>query len=71
MTDLETDVRNVARKSVVAACDLTAGTRLRSEMLAIKRPGGGIEPDQLDTLVGRRVAANVTRDTALTWDMIA
>jgi sialic acid synthase SpsE len=71
MTALEADVRNVARKSVVAACDLTAGTRLRSEMLAIKRPGGGIEPDQLDTLVGRRVAANVARDTALTWDMIA
>ena len=71
MTALEADVRAGARKSVVAACDLTAGTRLRSEMLAIKRPGGGIEPAQLDTLVGRRVAANVSRDTALTWDMIA
>jgi N,N'-diacetyllegionaminate synthase len=71
MTAIEADVRAVARKSIVAACDLAAGTRLRPEMLAVKRPGGGIEPDQLDKLAGQRVAVDVSRDTVLTWDMLA
>jgi N,N'-diacetyllegionaminate synthase len=70
MSPLEADVRTVARKSVVAACDLTTGTVLRPEMLTVKRPAGGIEPDQLDTLIGRQVASDVPRDTILTWDMI-
>lgn len=70
MTTLEADVRAVARKSVVAACDLSTGTVLRPEMLTIKRPAGGIEPDQLDALIGRQVAADVRCDTTLTWDMI-
>ncbi len=70
LTALEADVRAAARKSIVAACDLSAGSTLRLEMLAPKRPGGGIEPDQLDALVGRRLATDVSRDTALTWDMI-
>ena len=70
LTTLEADVRTVARKSVVAARDLTTGTVLRPEMLTVKRPAGGIEPDQLDTLIGRQVASDVPRDTILTWDMI-
>jgi len=70
MTSLEADVRAVARKSVVAACDLATGTVLRPEMLTVKRPAGGIEPDQLDTLIGRQLTSDVPRDTILTWDMI-
>lgn len=70
MTGLEANVRTAARKSVVAACDLTTGTVLTPEMLAVKRPAGGIEPDQIDAVVGRRVATDVVQDTILTWDMI-
>jgi len=70
MTELEQEVRTVARKSVVAACDLKRGTPLEPHMLAVKRPAGGIEPDRLDALIGRRIAVDATRDTTLTWDMI-
>lgn len=70
LSALEADVRAVARKSVVAARDLTTGTVLRLEMLTVKRPAGGIEPDQLDVLIGRQVATDVPRDTILKWDMI-
>lgn len=71
MTAVEADVRAVARKSVVAAVPIAAGTTLTVEMLTIKRPGGGIEPDQLDALVGRRAAADIPADRVLTWDLIA
>jgi N,N'-diacetyllegionaminate synthase len=70
MTGLEVDVRAIARKSVVAACDLTTGTVLRPEMVTVKRPAGGIPPDQLDSVIGRQIALDVPQDTILTWDMI-
>jgi N,N'-diacetyllegionaminate synthase len=70
MTELEADVRAVARKSVVTARALRAGTVLTPEMLAVKRPAGGIEPDQLQRLIGRKVIANIGRDKLLTWDVI-
>lgn len=70
MTAIEADVRAVARKSVVTARALRAGTVLTPDMLAIKRPAGGIEPDQLDALIGRKLTANIGRDKLLTWDVI-
>jgi sialic acid synthase SpsE len=70
MTALEADVRAAARRSVVAARDLKRGTVLRRDMLTVKRPAGGIAPDQLDALIGREVACDVPHDTVLAWDMI-
>ena len=71
MTELEADVRAAARKSVVAAAAMRAGAVLTEDLLTVKRPGGGIEPDQLDELVGRRLLVDVADETPLTWDMIA
>lgn len=67
---LEAEVRGLARKSVVTRRDLPAGTLLSLDMLAIKRPGGGIRPDELERLVGRRLLRDVARDTVLTWDAV-
>lgn len=70
MAAAEADVRRVARRSVVAACDLAAGTRLTAEMLVTKRPAGGIEPERLDELLGCTLRRDVRCDTPLTWDML-
>ena len=70
MDPIEADVRAVARKSLVAAHDLAAGSELTSDSLCIKRPGGGVPPDQLDEVLGRRVAVDVGQDTVITWDML-
>jgi len=70
MNPLEEEVRRVARRSVVAARPLSAGTVLSREMLALKRPSGGVPPDQLDALVGRRLRCPVEPDAALSWDMV-
>ncbi|MFQ5413651.1 MAG: N-acetylneuraminate synthase family protein [Phycisphaerae bacterium] len=71
MSPTEADVRAVARKSVVAAADIPAGAILRADMLALKRPGGGIAPDALATVIGRRTRVDIPRDTLLTWDVVA
>ncbi len=62
---IEADVRQVARRSIVAARDLTAGQVLAIEDLAFKRPGGGLEPWQADLLLGRPVEFDVPADRAI------
>ncbi len=59
-----------ARRSVVAACPIPAGTRVAREMLTVKRPGHGIKPKLIDTLVGRVAARDIDYDEVVTWDML-
>src|SRR5208282_950041 len=40
----EQNVRDVARRSIVAACVIPQGAVITREMLAFKRPGTGISP---------------------------
>jgi N-acetylneuraminate synthase/N,N'-diacetyllegionaminate synthase len=70
MSPLEADIRAVARQSVVSARHIPAGALLTAEMLTVKRPGGGIEPGQLEALFGRRAAADIPADTVLTWELV-
>jgi len=70
MAPIEADVRAVARKSVVAVMDIVAGQVVTPEMLCIKRPGGGIGPDQMGAVVGRRAATDIVADTVLTWELV-
>ena len=69
MTDLESQVRLVARKSVVSTVDIHSGTTITREMLTLKRPGSGIAPNALEKIVGRTPADDIPRDTVLCWDM--
>jgi sialic acid synthase SpsE len=59
-----------ARRSVVATCRIPAGTRITREMLTIKRPGFGIKPKFIDTLVGRIAAVDIDEDDVVTWEML-
>jgi N,N'-diacetyllegionaminate synthase len=70
MTPLEADVRSVARKSVVAAVDISAGTRVGPEMLTVKRPGGGISPEAIDDVAGRIAIVDIPADTVVTWGQL-
>ncbi|MEQ9097328.1 MAG: N-acetylneuraminate synthase family protein [Phycisphaerales bacterium] len=62
---IEADVRQVARRSIVAARDLPAGHVLTMEDFAFKRPGGGLEPWQADLLLGRPIEFDVPADRAI------
>ena len=59
-----------ARRSVVAAVPIPAGTRVRREMLTVKRPGHGIKPKLIDALVGRVATRDIDFDEVVTWDML-
>ena len=70
MREVERDVRRIARKSVVAAVDIPPGHVIGPDCLTVKRPAGGIEPDGLERLIGRRATALIPADTRLTWEMV-
>lgn len=59
-----------ARRSVVAACEIPAGTRITREMLTVKRPGSGIKPKLIDAVVGRVAPVTIEEDEVITWDMV-
>jgi N,N'-diacetyllegionaminate synthase len=65
----ELDTRAVARRSLVAARPLPAGHRLTRDDIAIKRPGTGIPPGELERLLGRRLARSVEADALLDWTL--
>jgi N,N'-diacetyllegionaminate synthase len=67
----ELEISAVARKSIVAARDLPAGTELRAADLRMMRPGTGIAPPHAPRLVGRRLRSAVGAGTLITWDMLA
>ena len=66
----ERSARANARRSVVSAVDIRAGTVLTRKMLTCKRPGTGIAPKELEQLVGRIAACDIRADSVLTWAML-
>lgn len=61
----EADTAAVARKSLVAARDLPAGSVLEAGLIAVKRPGSGLPPVMLQHLLGRRTRVDIPRDALL------
>jgi N-acetylneuraminate synthase len=59
---------SAARKSVVAARSLPSGHQLAAGDLDIKRPGNGLAPKLLPTLIGRTLRAGVAKDEIISWD---
>ncbi len=61
----EEENRSKLRKSIVAVVDIPKGTRLKREMLAIKRPGYGIAPSKLNNLLGKITKNHFRKDALL------
>jgi len=66
----EANTASVARKSLVAAIDIPAGTVLTEQLFAIKRPGTGLPPIQLQNLVGRTLRVDLGEGNPITMEML-
>jgi N,N'-diacetyllegionaminate synthase len=69
-TEESVEMYTKARRSVVAAVAIPAGTAITHEMLTTKRPGFGIKPKHLPEVVGRVARVDIPEDEILTWDMV-
>jgi N-acetylneuraminate synthase/sialic acid synthase len=66
----ETEPAHKMGKKLVAARDLPAGHTLKAEDVGAKSPGGGLPPYELDRLIGRTLRHPVSRDSALTFEVL-
>jgi sialic acid synthase SpsE len=64
------EMYTLARRSVVAACEIPAGSVIRREQLTVKRPGYGVAPKHLELLVGRTARVDIADDDVITWEMV-
>ena len=60
-----------ALKSLVAACDLPAGTILGPEHLDTKRPANGIPPNRMAEVIGKRTLVDLRTDEPIKWENIS
>lgn len=64
----ETPARKNARRSLVAASNISKGTVITEGHLTWKRPAHGISPRDIDLVIGRKVDADIVEDTVLHWN---
>jgi N-acetylneuraminate synthase len=69
-TKEEEKIKKVVRKSIVAKVGLPMGKAITEQMLDIKRPGTGIEPEYWDKIIGKKARREIKKDEVLTWKMI-
>jgi sialic acid synthase SpsE len=65
----EAEVAHVARRSLVAACDIAAGAIVSEEMLTTRRPAEGLPPFWSEQLVGRPARRSIPAGTVISLEM--
>jgi N-acetylneuraminate synthase/sialic acid synthase len=57
-------------KKLVAARDLPAGHMIRREDIAIKSPGDGLQPYEIDKVIGRVTRAAMSEDDDIAYESL-
>ena len=70
-SDLEGEMCLKAGRSIHAKVDIQKGIKITKEMLVVKRPGYGIKPKFIDTVVGREAMKDIKEDEWITWEIIS
>lgn len=60
--DTEIKARENARRSIVAACDISAGTTIKRDMITFKRPGIGISPIYYEKVINMKTIRTINKD---------
>ncbi len=68
----QSEMKSLAfRRSLYVAKNLQAGDVLTRDNLRCIRPGFGLAPKHLDSLLGQRIGRNVVAGTPMTWTLLA
>jgi N-acetylneuraminate synthase len=58
------------RRSLYVVADVAAGDVVTAENVRSIRPAGGLPPDAITTVLGRRFTRDAAKGTPLTWDLV-
>lgn len=67
----EIDTAQVVRKSLVAACDLPAGTVLTEDCVTSRRPGTGLPPGMRPHILNRKLRTGIRAGTLFDLEMLS
>jgi N,N'-diacetyllegionaminate synthase len=67
MAEKLNSLREMFGKSLAPVAPIKAGSVLRPDMLTAKKPAGGIPPEAVAEIAGRRLKRDVTPDRILRW----
>ncbi len=71
MSDAELEKRKAFRRRMVAKRALRSGDRVTADDVEFKRPGTGIQPDELAYVLGRPLVRDVEAEEELEWADLA
>lgn len=69
--EIEQDVRNTSRQSLVVRRTLRPGEMLREEDLTVQRPGTGVSPARIGEVIRRQVIKPIPAGAILEWGMLS
>tara|TARA_Y100000748_G_scaffold266970_1_gene237645 strand:- start:405 stop:1403 length:999 start_codon:yes stop_codon:yes gene_type:complete len=58
----ELDMLKISRKSIYACKDIKKGEQIKKSCLKFSRPGGGINPQRVYEIVGKKASKNITKN---------
>jgi N,N'-diacetyllegionaminate synthase len=70
-TAAEREMRQIARRSVVALKEIAAGQLLTTDNVALRRPGTGLPPELFDVVLGKTATRALARGEPLTLGDVA
>jgi len=66
-TEDEERIKKTVRRSIVAKVEIPKGTVITENMLDFKRPGTGIEPKNLNEVIGKKTKKDIKPDELITF----
>jgi N,N'-diacetyllegionaminate synthase len=69
--EIERDVRQVSRQSIVAKRDLPARHRIQPHDLTVQRPGTGIPASAWPSIIGQRTSHTIKAGEMLSWQVLS
>ena len=70
LTEDEKLIKQFGRRSLTASANIPKGQKISREQIKILRPGTGIEPKFVDSVVGKTVNQDVKKNQTINWDVI-
>ena len=61
---------NAMRRSITSSMDIAKGTKIEKNMLVIRRPGDGIQPIDIEKIIGLEAKINIKSNKTIYWDDI-
>jgi N,N'-diacetyllegionaminate synthase len=67
-TEMEEQSRRLSRRSIVAAVDIAPEETIQPWMLDCKRPAGGMDPREIDRVIGMQARRRIDKNSIMRWD---